>query len=142
MQCDTIIGFRRSSYFSAFGRSPCLLLMIVISLSLSQNDCHLTFCHNSLPALLIGLDSGLCSGVSQVFPLPTLSCFNFLLGHINIWSVTPPSDAALAEHYHRTSCPHQHCTYSKDDETNGHKEQVVLVSQSWMALSSQPKAQL
>ncbi|KAL0200085.1 hypothetical protein M9458_003272, partial [Cirrhinus mrigala] len=61
-------------------------------------------------------------------PLPNLSCFNFLHGHVNIWSVLPPSDTALTEHYHHAGCPCQYCPYSKDDKTNGHKEQVVLVS--------------
>lgn len=123
---------------AALGRSLCQLILfcfVFLPLSLSQNDCHFTFTCSSLSVLLIGLGSGLC-------PLPTFSWFNFLLGHDYIWSVLPPSDTALAEHYHHASCPCQYRTYSKDDKTYSHKEEVILVSQSWMALSSQPKAQI
>ncbi|CAM4596583.1 unnamed protein product [Leuciscus chuanchicus] len=81
-----------------------------------------------------------CSGTATVF----------MTGLMLLWenlppppfASLPPSDTALAEHYHHAGDPSQYNAYSKNDKTNGHKEQVVLVTQSWMAMSSQPKAQL
>lgn len=111
-----------------------------------QNNCHLTFCHNvpSQHSLQDGTQVYASSGISQV-PLTTFPCyatFIFPFVRFNIWSSLPPSDTALAEHYHHAGDPSQYNAYSKNDKTNRHKEQVVLVTQSWMAMSSQPKAQL
>ncbi|RXN14269.1 zyg-11-like protein [Labeo rohita] len=47
-----------------------------------------------------------------------------------------PASSALTEHYHHAGCPCQYCPYSKDDKTNGHKEQVVLVKLLALRLAS------